>query len=103
MNSGSLSRNGYRVNNSGEQEGFSVADHREMVEAISQLMPFGKFKGTALLDLPEPYIVWFKSWGFPEGRLGRQMALVYEIKLNGLEPTFRPLLQVAGRSDNSSD
>jgi len=91
------------VSNSGEQEGFSAADHREMIDAINQLMPFGKFKGTALLDLPEPYIVWFKSRGFPEGRLGRQMALVYEIKLNGLESTFRPLLQAVDRSNNHPD
>jgi len=74
-----------------------------MIDAINQLMPFGKFKGTALLDLPEPYIVWFKSRGFPEGRLGRQMALVYEIKLNGLESTFRPLLQAVDRSNNHPD
>lgn len=103
MKGGPLSRNGCRLNNSGEQEGFSAADHREMIEAISQIMPFGKFKGTALLDLPEPYIVWFKSRGFPQGRLGRQMALVYEIKLNGLESTFRPLLHSAGRSADQPD
>ncbi len=72
---------------------FSDKDHRELIDAINQKMPFGKFAGTALLDLPEPYIVWFKGQGFPAGRLGRQMALVYEIKLNGLESTFRPMLR----------
>ncbi len=72
---------------------FSDDEHRELIEAINQRMPFGKFEGTALLDLPEPYIVWFKGQGFPAGRLGQQMALVYEIKLNGLESTVRPLLR----------
>ena len=66
---------------------------RDMIAAINQRMPFGKFKGNYLLDLPEPYLVWFKQRGFPAGKLGGQMALVFEIKLNGLESTFRPLLR----------
>ena len=56
-------------------------------------MPFGKYEGRFLLDLPEFYLVWFKQQGFPAGRLGAQMALVYEIKLNGLEAVFRPMLE----------
>ncbi|MCL2915433.1 DUF3820 family protein [Shewanella corallii] len=66
---------------------------QELVEAINQIMPFGKYAGRKLLMLPEPYLVWFHSKGFPEGKLGRQLALVYEIKLNGLESTFAPLLK----------
>jgi len=65
----------------------------EMVEAVNQIMPFGKHAGKALLNLPEPYLVWFKQQGFPRGKLGAQMALVYEIRLNGLEKVFRPLLR----------
>ena len=56
-------------------------------------MPFGKYEGRFLLDLPEFFLVWFKQQGFPAGRLGAQMALVYEIKLNGLESVFRPMLE----------
>lgn len=67
--------------------------HEAIIGAVNQRMPFGKFKGDHLLDLPEPYLVWFKQRGFPAGKLGTQMALVYEIKLNGLESTFRPLLK----------
>ncbi|MCL1037855.1 DUF3820 family protein [Shewanella submarina] len=66
---------------------------QELVEAINQIMPFGKYAGRRLLMLPEPYLVWFHSKGFPEGKLGKQLALVYEIKLNGLESTFAPLLK----------
>jgi len=51
-------------------------------------MPFGKYKDRLLIDLPEPYIVWFRQKGFPEGELGEMMATVYEIKLNGLEYLF---------------
>lgn len=48
-------------------------------------MPFGKYKGVSLIELPEPYVVWFHANGFPEGELGRLLGLLYEIKLNGLE------------------
>ena len=48
-------------------------------------MPFGKYKGVCLIDLPETYVVWFQANGFPEGELGRLLGLLYEIKLNGLE------------------
>lgn len=55
-------------------------------------MPFGRFAGTPLIDLPEPYLVWFHREGFPRGQLGQRMALVHEIKVNGLEKLVRPLL-----------
>lgn len=54
-------------------------------------MPFGKYKGRPLIDLPEPYVVWFHTNGFPEGELGRLLGLLYEIKLNGLEHLVREL------------
>lgn len=54
-------------------------------------MPFGKYKGWALIDLPEEYVVWFEKKGFPEGELGHLLAELYEIKANGLEYLFEPL------------
>ncbi|MBG59880.1 MAG: hypothetical protein CMJ16_05420 [Peredibacter sp.] len=48
-------------------------------------MPYGKYAGTILIDLPEHYVVWYHSKGFPEGEIGRLLGLLYEIKLNGLE------------------
>lgn len=54
-------------------------------------MPFGRYQGTLLVDLPEPYVVWFKQRGFPPGELGRMLGIIYEIKANGLEYLFEPL------------
>ena len=48
-------------------------------------MPYGKYKGRDLIDLPEHYIVWYNNKGFPKGKLGDMLQLVYELKLNGLE------------------
>jgi len=67
-----------------------LADQQALVTAINQVMPFGKYAGRLLVDLPEPYVVWFAQQGFPAGKLGRQLAVVYEIKVNGLEYLFEP-------------
>lgn len=68
-------------------------DPQFLLSTINQIMPFGKYKGVKLLELPEPYLVWFHNKGFPEGKLGQQLGLMYEIKLNGLEDMLQPLLQ----------
>ena len=68
------------------------ADEEELVAIVNQEMPFGRFKGRKLIDLPEPYVVWFKNQGFPHGALGRRLAVMYEIKVNGLEALLRPLV-----------
>jgi uncharacterized protein len=59
-------------------------------ELATYRMPFGKYKGTRLVDLPEPYVVWFRQKGFPEGKLGQLLQGIYEIKLNGLEDVLAP-------------
>jgi len=75
----------------------------EVLAAARMEMPFGRFKGTRLIDLPEPYVVWFKGEGFPAGKLGRQLALIYEIKANGLEKLIRPLLAQETQSPYSPE
>lgn len=68
-------------------------DQQLLIDAVNQKMPFGKYAGRKLLELPEPYLVWFHKQGFPQGKLGEQLALMYEIKLNGLESMLKPLLK----------
>ena len=66
-----------------------IPDKNEIITLATMKMPFGKYKGLRLVDLPEPYLVWFYRKGFPEGKLGRLLQTVYEIKLNGLEYLFK--------------
>lgn len=68
-------------------------DKQTLVDAINQIMPFGKYSGAKLLMLPEPYLVWFSQQGFPAGKLGQQLALIHEVKVNGLENMLKPLLR----------
>ncbi len=62
-----------------------------LIKLTTMRMPFGKFKGRILCDLPEPYLVWFHQKGFPQGKLGMMLHSLYEIKLNGLEYLLKPL------------
>ncbi|GHA77977.1 DUF3820 family protein [Pontibacter akesuensis] len=62
-----------------------------LLELVSQKMPFGKYKDVLLCNLPVSYLEWFYSKGFPAGKLGMQLATIYEIKINGLEHLLQPL------------
>ena len=64
---------------------------RVLLDLASVKMPFGRYKGRILCDLPEPYLVWFHQQGFPEGKLGLLLAAIYEIKVNGLEYLLKPV------------
>ncbi len=64
-------------------------DKEAFITLATTKMPFGKYKGLRLVDLPERYLVWFSQKGFPEGKLGEMLQAVYEIKLNGLEYLFK--------------
>lgn len=66
-------------------------NHQFLLDLAKAKMPFGKFKDSYLINLPEAYLVWFKNQGFPKGKLGQQMASVYELKLNGLEDIVRKI------------
>jgi len=68
-----------------------LPDPEILIELVNMRMPFGKYKDRFLIDLPEPYVVWFSQKGFPEGKLGEMLQMVYEIKVNGLEYLFKPL------------
>ena len=64
---------------------------RELLELAQTRMPFGKYKDRLLVDLPEPYLVWFKQKGFPKGKLGKMLEQMLEIKINGLEYIIRKI------------
>lgn len=68
------------------------SDPELLLQALAMQMPFGKYSGSYLIDLPEPYLVWFNRQGFPEGKLGGALALAYEVKLNVLEAEIRPMV-----------
>ena len=73
-------------------------DHNLLLQLVTMEMPFGKYKGTLLCDLPVFYLEWFQRTGFPKGNMGILLATIYEIKLNGLENLLTPLKSVARKS-----
>lgn len=60
-----------------------------LIKLAHTKMPYGKYEGRFLIDLPEFYVVWYHNKGFPKGQLGQMLATVYELKLNGLEDLIR--------------
>lgn len=65
----------------------------QLLELANYKMPYGKFKGRYLVDLPEPYVVWLKNNALPKGKLGEYIQIIHEIKVNGLESIIRPLIR----------
>lgn len=66
-------------------------DPKILSELVSRRMPFGKYTGRLLCDLPVAYLEWFDRKGFPKGRLGEQLQTLLVIKMNGLEYLLDPL------------
>jgi uncharacterized protein len=62
-----------------------------LLQLVKMEMPFGKYKGTVLCNLPVSYLEWFNRKGFPKGKLGILLQTLYEIKINGLEYLLTPL------------
>ena len=71
----------------------NAPDTSALIELVTVTMPYGKYKGRLLCDIPEHYLVWYRQKGFPAGRIGQLLELMYEIRLNGLEYLLRPLRQ----------
>ncbi|ADU70133.1 DUF3820 family protein [Pantoea sp. At-9b] len=67
-------------------------DKQQLVEIANTPMPFGKYQGRVLIDLPEEYLLWFaRSGEFPAGKLGELMQLTLAIKIEGLQGLVKPL------------
>ena len=71
-------------------------------EIITTPMPYGKYKGTIIADLPVYYLEWFSSQGFPKGKLGMLLSTVFEIKTNGLQEVIDNLKQMMGDGGEES-
>jgi uncharacterized protein (DUF3820 family) len=69
----------------------AMASPQMLLDLVNIKMPYGKYKGRLLCDLPEPYLVWFHKNGFPPGKIGVLLSALYEIKLNGLEYLLKPM------------
>ena len=67
------------------------SDPELLLKLANYRMPYGKYATRLLIDLPEPYVIWFVNKGFPNGELGKMLRIVHEIKINGLEYLFEPL------------
>lgn len=66
-------------------------DKKFLIDLAHTKMPFGKYEGRYLIDLPEYYVVWYHQKGFPKGKLGDMLKQVYELKVNGLEHLVRKI------------
>ena len=62
----------------------------DLQRLVTMPMPFGKYQGRVLADLPGNYLAWFARTGFPKGEIGRLLALMHEIDHNGLTSLLRP-------------
>lgn len=76
-------------------------DPQLLKELVTTPMPYGKFAGHLIADIPEHYLVWMAREGFPKGKLGQLLGLMYEIRLNGLEGLLKPLKEAAQRTRNN--
>lgn len=63
----------------------------DLLALLNTTMPYGKYKGRLLADLPGHYLNWFAREGFPSGRLGQLLALKHELDHNGLKSLLDPL------------
>ncbi|HEY0842184.1 DUF3820 family protein [Methylotenera sp.] len=71
----------------------------DLQRLVTLAMPYGKYKGRLIADLPGNYLNWFAREGFPAGDLGRLLQLMQEIDHNGLSQLLDPLRKVAAQND----
>ena len=72
--------------------------NKVLMDLVMTKMPYGKYKGKFIADIPENYLVWYHSKGFPEGKLGMLLSTAYEIRLNGLDEIFAKLKEIKFKS-----
>ena len=77
-------------------------DREDLIKLATWEMPFGRFRGCILIELPEEYLFWFVDNGFPDGKLGFLMKLALELKANGADGVVREMAKAMARGDDAS-
>lgn len=68
-----------------------MIEKQHLLKLATMTMPFGKYQGRVLIDLPEEYLLWFSKKGMPQGELGLLLSLALEIRINGQEGLIKKL------------
>jgi uncharacterized protein len=68
-------------------------DRSFLIRLVNYKMPYGKFEGRYITDLPVHYLEWFSRQGFPDGQLGQYLSTMFEIKTNGLNSILDPIIR----------
>lgn len=75
-------------------------DKNDLLLLARQTMPFGKYQGRLLINVPEEYLLWLNKQGMPNSKLGQLLSLALEIKINGLEHLLTPLIETYEHKNN---
>jgi|SRR5688572_7397690 len=80
-----------------------LPSHELLLELCRARMPFGKYRGVRLVQLPEAYLAWFKRQGMPKGKLGQQLESALVVRSSGLEALLAPILEALDREEQDRD
>ena len=69
-------------------------NEHELIELANATMPFGKYRGKLIKDIPDNYLIWLNAQEYVNGKLSQQLLLMAELKLNGLEKLLKPLVRI---------
>jgi hypothetical protein len=73
------------------RDGSTMIEKQHLIKIANMKMPFGRYQGRVLLDLPDEYLLWFRKQGFPKGELGLLLELTLEVKTEGTDSVLQPL------------
>ena len=68
-----------------------MIEKQHLIKIANVKMPYGKYEGRVLIDIPEEYLLWLSKKGFPKGELGDLLSLTLDIKIEGVESVVQPL------------
>lgn len=83
----------------GRWNGKHTVNSQDLERLVTVVMPYGKYQGRLIADLPGPYLAWFARKGFPPGQIGQLLQLMHEVDHNGLSDLLVPLRRGAVRPE----